>query len=251
MNARSFRLAHASVMTLPTVSSFMLLIAVGCNPPGHGVSGPKPEDLTAIAAVLNKTGGPLTVIVSDPPATDVLEPDEAIFYEVSQSMVAREFEFQSGESVATESLRLLIAGENPGFATGLLTVSFSDDNETLAVERSIERASVFALHRKAIAPASSVFLMVNANPFKILVVAPTGSGVARDQNRHTAMILDEGGTLEVNISPADPGDALELTHVLEAPPSESGQVSAFIAFVTLHETELAVETQNAAFRRLE
>ena len=159
MNARLFRRAHASALILTTVSSFMLLTGVGCDPPGHGVTGPKPEDLTAIAAVLNKTAGPLTVIVSDPPATDVLDPDEAIFYEVSQSMEAREFEFQSGESVATGSLRLLIAGENAGFATGLLTVSFSDENETLAVERSIERASVFSLHRKAIAPASSVFLM--------------------------------------------------------------------------------------------
>ncbi len=117
MNAGAFARTHVSRLPFTTLASFLLLTTLGCNLDlgAHRVNGPAghpgvdPEDLTAIAAVLNKTAGQLTVTVIDPPATDVLEPGQAIFYEVSQSMEAREFEFQGGESVATGSLLLLRA----------------------------------------------------------------------------------------------------------------------------------------------
>jgi hypothetical protein len=253
MNARGFNRMHAAALTLATLSSFLLLTTLGCElcHGPKGPNGPDPEDLTAIAAVLNKTAGPLTVTMSDPPATDVLEPDEAIFYEVSQSTEVREFAFQSGESVATGSLRLLTGGDDPGFATGLLTVSPGEDDGTLAVDSSIDPSSSFALSRPALAPASSVFLIVNAATFSIAVEIPSGAGALLAPNRHASIVLDEGATLAVTIESGSGADAQELAHAFEAPENANGQVSAFIAFVTFQGNELAVETQNAGFRRLE
>ncbi len=193
--------------------------------------------------------------MTDPPATDLLEPDEAIFYEVAQSREPREFEFRSGDSVGGGSLRLVTGGELPGFATGLLMVSPGDDSERLAVNSYIEQISPFAIHREALAPASSVFLIVNATPFSMGVETP-GAGKVIVPNAHTAIVLDESETLAVNIRPTvntppvAPVDVRELSHAFAAPASENGELFVFIASVTLQGTELAVETQSAGFRRL-
>lgn len=255
MNARAFSRTLASALTLATVSSLVLLTAVGCIFPGLEVIGPDPEDLIAIAAVLNKTDGQLTVTVSDPPAADVLEPDEAVFYEVSQSMEAREFVFLSGiEVVATESLLLFTGGEDPGFATGVLTVGPGEDNETLTVDSDIELSSVFTFDRPALTPANTVYLIVNATPFTILLGNFTEAGTLIAPNAHSKLVLIDGEVFTAFIQvrgTANEADAPELTHTFGAPASVTGQASAFIAFVALQGDELAVETRSAAFRRLE
>ncbi len=265
MNVGALARKHALRLTLTTLSSFLLLPTLGCNldlgthghhdPPRH--PGVDPEDLTSIAAVVNKTAGPLTVTVIDPPATDVLQPDEAIFYEVSQSREAREFEFHGGESVGSGSLLLLTGGDLPGFATGVLMVSPGDNDGTLAVSSNREQLSPFAHETDAVAPGSSVYLMVNATAFTIGVGISSGSGRLIFPNAHTSIVIEEGATrvvdidLTVNTPPVGPANVPELTHVLTAPTSEVGRISAFITFVTLQENELAVETRNAGFRRLE
>jgi len=253
MNQRTLERIHASTLIVTTLSSFLLLPTLGCTF-GHGAQGPAPEDLTAIAAVLNKTSGPLTVTVTDPPATDVLEPDEVIFYEVSQSTEAREFEFQSEDSSASGSLRLLTGGELPGFATGLLRVSPGEDGETLTVDSDIEFHSVFALHRDSLAPGSSVFLIVNSTPGNIGIgLANTGNGALLYPNDHTAFHLTAGETLVVTLETFDQGDTdgSLFLHAFEAPASEDGEIAAFLAFINLEANELVVETQPARFRHLE
>jgi len=250
MNARALNRTHVSALTLAIVASVVLLTAVACIPPGHGANGPDPEDLTAIAAVLNKTAGALTVTVSDPLATDVLDPGEAIFYEVRQGTEAREFEFVGGEGSANGSLRLLTGRETPGFATGVLMVGPGQDNETLSVDSCIESISPFALHREALAPGSSIFLIVNDTPNNIGVETP-GAGAMLRPTEHTAVVVAEGATLAVTIESWSGADAQELPHAFEAPGNANGQVSAFIALVTFQGNELDVETQSAGFRRLE
>ncbi len=254
MNAHAFSRTHASALTLATVPSFVLLTAVGCIFPGLEVIGPDPEDLTAIAAVLNKTDGQLTVTVSDSRAADVLEPDEAIFYEVSQSMEPLEFVFLRGiEVLPTESLLLFTGGEDPGFASGVLTVSPGEDNETLTVDSDIELSSIFTFDRTALTPADTVYLIINATPFTILLGNFTEAGILIAPNAHSKLVLMGRGIFMAYIQVRGieyPADAPELTHTFGAPASVTGQASAFIAFVTLQGDELAVETQSAGFRRL-
>jgi len=250
MNARALNRTHASALTLATVVSFSLLTGVACIP-GHGVNGPDPEDLTAIAAVLNKTAGPLTVVVSDPPATDILEPDGAIFYEVSQSMEPREFEFQSGDSVGSGSLRLLTGGEQPGFATGVLTVTAAPE-QTLVVDDDLRLFPPFSVHREALPAGSSVFLVVNDTGITIVVGLPgTNTGALLDPNEHTAVALDAGATLAVNITAVDQQATPELPYVFEDPAGEGEGIAAFLVFITLEQDELGVDTQSVGFRRLD
>ena len=255
MNAHALSRTHASASTLATVSSFVLLKAVGCISPDLEVIGSDPEDLTAIAAVLNKTDGQLTVTVSDSRAADVLEPDEAIVYEVSQSMEPLEFVFLRGiEVMPTESLLLFTGGEDPGFATGVLTVSPGEDNETLTVDADIELSSVFTPDRPVLTPADTVYLIINATPFTILLGNFTEAGTLIAPNAHSKLILMEGDIFisYIQVRGAEnPADAPELTHTFGTPASLTGQASAFIAFVTLQGDELAVETQSAGFRRLD
>jgi len=239
MNRRAFNLMKASGSGL-TVA--VLLTGSGCV-------GAAPEDLTAIAAVLNRTEGPLTVTLTDPPATDVLEADEAIFYEVRQSITAREFVFESGEATAQGSLWIVAAGELPGFATGLATVSLDDDEELLVVDASVDRFAPLARATGSLPAGSSVFLFVNDSPNTVGIEGP-GGATTRQPSEHTAIILEEATTLAITIV-MDDTDLPDLVHVVEAPPSEDGETAAFLAFITSGADGTTVETQRARFRHLE
>ncbi len=254
MNGRAIVRTHALTLPLTILCSSLLAPGVGCTIHAPGVEESESESLTAIAAVWNRTDGQLTVLMSDRIVANVLEPDEAILYEVSQRMLAQQFMFMIGlEFVASGSLLLSSNGEDPGFATGLLTVSPGWTDQTLAVESDIELSSILVPSRPVVSPASTVYLIVNATPFTILLGNFTEAGVLIAPNGHSKLALGEHG-LQINYlqirDPENPTDPPELIHHFGASTSIAGEVSAFIAIVTLQENELVVQTQSAAFRSL-
>ena len=231
----------------------LALICHGCDfcaLCSHGAQGPEPEELVAIAAVLNQTTEPLTVSLARPAATDVLQVGEAVFYSLRQSTTFRAFEFSSGELVAASSLLLVSGGEMPSFQTGLLTVRQADTLDALTVGSHVDGPALHGLARGTLGAGSSVFLLVNATDDRV-AANKAGAGRIIYPDEHTAVALDGGEALAVVIEAVDVTGTPELLHVFRAPTSEDGEVSAFITFIYLQGDELVVETQAVQFQRLE
>ena len=238
------------------VLGFGLLLLVMGSKCAPAQDGPPidPGELAGVAAVYNNTDAELTVIAhgKTEDVTEVLQAEEAIFFEVRQSLEPFRFDFVQGSMTAHGEL--LVAGEFLLFPSGLLTAGLDENSNELTVDLSSNLVSFGGSRLGSLLgsldPTKAVFLVVNDSSVRIGLTGEGGGGALRDPGETLSVLIDQGETLTVEIRDFSEQGEFQLSHTFAPPMSPIGDVSAFLTHVRVGAEGIEVETREAKFGRL-
>ncbi len=239
------------------VLGFGLLLLVMGSKCAPAQDGPPidPGELAGVAAVYNNTDAELTVIAhgKTEEVTDVLQAEEAIFFEVRQSPEPFRFDFVQGSMTAHGEL-LVADGGFLLFPSGLLTAGLDENSNELTVEGSSNLESFGGSRLGSLLgsldPTKAVFLVVNDSNVRIGLTGEGGGGALRDPGETLSVLIDQGETLTVEIRDFSEQGEFQLSHTFAPPMSPIGDVSAFLTHVRVGAEGIEVETREAKFGRL-
>lgn len=240
------------------VLGFGLLLLVMGSTCAPAQDGPPidPGELAGVAAVYNHTDAELTVIAhgKTEDVTEVLQAEEAIFFEVRQSLEPFRFDFVQGSMTAHGEL-LVAGGGFLSFPSGLLTAGLDENSNELTVEGSSNLESFGGSRLGSLLgsldPTKAVFLVVNDSSVRIGLTGEGGGGALRDPGQTLSVLIDQGETLTVEIRDFSEQGEFQLSHTFAPPISPIGDVSAFLTHIRVGAEGIEVQTREAKFRRLQ
>ncbi len=238
------------------VLGFGLLLFVMGSTCAPAQDGPPidPGELAGVAAVYNNTDAELTVIAhgKTEDVTEVLQVEEAIFFEVRQSPEPFRFDFVQGSMTAHGEL--LVAGEFLSFPSGLLTVGLDENSNELTVEGSSNLESFGGSRLGSLLgsldPTKAFFLLVNDGDATLDLSGP-GAGLLMRPGDSASVLMDQGETMTLEIRDFSEQGEFQLSHTFAPPLSPIGDISAFLTLVRVGADGIEVETREAQFGRLQ